>query len=77
MVEQLVIFLCIGLIGIISGLIMLFNPQILVKWGEFLNRVLVRDESFYRKRNIIGVFLVLAGLYLLYKVYLMFFDQIL
>ena len=75
-ISQLVIIFVIGAVALIFGFLMLFKPELLVKWGERLNRVLTTEEIFYKRRNIFGLFLVLAGIYMLYQVYETYINHI-
>jgi len=75
MVEQLIIIVVIGVISVFSGLLMLFKPELLVKWGEALNRVLTTEEIFYQRRNFFGVLLLLAGIFMFYQVYVIYIDH--
>ena len=75
-ISQLVIIFIIGAVALIFGFLMLFKPELLVKWGERLNRVLTTEEIFYKRRNIFGLFLVLAGIYMLYQVYETYINHI-
>lgn len=60
------LFLVIGIISFLTGVGLLFAPRVLIRIGEWLNRVTTIDETVFSKRILFGVFFIGAGLFFLY-----------
>lgn len=61
------IYLTVGIIAAVVGLLLLFNPKLLVKVGETLNRTLTVDDIIFSKRTIFGILLVITGIFMFYR----------
>ncbi|MCH8068043.1 MAG: hypothetical protein IID16_02045 [Candidatus Marinimicrobia bacterium] len=61
------IYVAVGIIAVVTGLLLLFNPKLLAKVGETLNRTLAVDEIIFSRRSIFGILLVIAGIFMIYK----------
>lgn len=61
------IYLTVGIIAAVVGLLLLFNPKLLVKVGETLNRTLTVDDIIFSRRTIFGILLVITGIFMIYR----------
>lgn len=61
------IYLTVGIIAAVVGLLLLFNPKLLVKVGETLNRTLTVDDIIFSRRTIFGILLVITGIFMFYR----------
>lgn len=61
------IYLTVGIIAAVVGVLLLFNPKLLVKVGETLNRTLTVDDIIFSRRTIFGILLVITGIFMFYR----------
>ncbi|MBT3250473.1 MAG: hypothetical protein HN729_03760 [Candidatus Marinimicrobia bacterium] len=61
-----IVFMISAALVTIGGLLLLFAPKMMIKIGEAFNRMATTDDIILLKRHIIGVFLLVIGIYLLY-----------
>ena len=59
----------VGIIALVFGLGLWFFPRVIIRMGEYVNRVLATDETVMAQRMIWGLVFVAAGLAILYKVF--------
>jgi len=64
------VLLILGILVFLTGVLLLLSPKALLKAGEVLNRVLAIDDVIFSQRLIFGVFLILAGAFMIYRYYL-------
>jgi len=60
------IFLISALLVSFGGILLLFAPKAMIKIGEAFNRMATTDDIILLKRHIIGVILLVIGIYLFY-----------
>jgi len=56
----------LSFISILIGLLLLVAPKMLVKLGEQTNRLYNIDGLIYRNRYVFGLFLMVAGAFMVY-----------
>ncbi len=61
------LLLIAAVIVLIGGALLLAAPKVLIKADEMLNRLTTTDSTVLSKRYIVGVLLVLAGIFMVYS----------
>ena len=56
----------LSIISILIGVLLLVAPKALVKLGELSNRLYNIDGLIYRNRYVFGLFLMVAGAFMVY-----------
>jgi hypothetical protein len=64
------VLLIFGILAFLTGILLLVAPKALLKAGEVLNRMLAIDDVIFSQRLIFGIFLLLAGAFMIYRYYL-------
>lgn len=65
------LLIAIGIFSLVFGFLFLFYPQAISKMAEWSNRMIARtDEVIIARKKPVGIFLVLAGLFILGSVLL-------
>ncbi len=60
------ILIATGVFALIFGFLFLFSPDVVTKMAEWSNRMVTRTDDFLiSRKKPVGVFLVLAGLFML------------
>jgi len=59
-----------GLVSFLFGLLFLISPEVLMKMGAVSNRtIMVLDEKISPVKSIVGIVLILAGVFMVWSVY--------
>lgn len=65
------LLIAIGIFSLVFGFLFLFFPQAISKMAEWSNRMIAStDQMIIARKKAVGVFLVLAGLFILASVLL-------
>ncbi len=65
------ILTAVGVFALVFGCLFLFSPDVITKMAEWSNRMITKtDELIISRKKPVGVFLVLAGLFILGMVFL-------
>ena len=65
------VLIAIGIFSLVFGILFLFFPQVISRMVEWSNRMITRtDELIIARKKPVGIFLILAGLFILASVLL-------
>jgi hypothetical protein len=65
------LLIAIGIFSLVFGILFLFFPGVISKMAEWSNRMIARtDEFIVARKKPVGIFLILAGLFILASVLL-------
>ncbi len=60
------ILIAVGIFSLVFGFLFLFYPQAITRMAEWSNRMIARtDELIVARKKPAGIFLILAGLFIL------------
>ena len=60
------IFLIIGMLSIFIGIIFFVKPEILIKFSEIGNKIIITDEQILCYPRCLGIVLLAISIYILY-----------
>jgi len=60
------VFIILGVLSIIVGLIFMINPRLIIKLNEFGNKVIFVDDAVLLYPRVFGTIMLFVSLYLLY-----------
>ena len=60
------IFFTSGVISIVFGSVFIVKPEIIIKSSKITNKVLISDEQIFKYPGILGIFLLITSLFILY-----------
>jgi hypothetical protein len=66
MENYAIITLIISAIAFVTGVLLVLSPQVLIRAGEFFNRIYNLESVVYQRRKPFGILFVLGGLVLIY-----------
>ena len=61
-----ILFLIVAIFAMVLGFLLLFAPRLFVRASTILNRIIATDEVILSRRLVFGVFLIGAGIYMIY-----------
>ena len=64
------VFLVIGLVSAVYGILLMFSPRSLLTLERHANRIYVTDDFFFQNKNTVGVLLIFLSGFMIYS-YLM------
>lgn len=64
------VFLIIGLVAAVYGILLIFSPRSLLTLERHANRIYVTDDFFFKNKNLVGVLLMFLSIFMIYS-YLM------
>lgn len=60
------VFIAIGILSVVSGYILIFRPNTLIKWSHLGNRLILTDYGYIRHHRFSGIVLIVLGAFLFF-----------
>lgn len=64
--QEIIILACLGIPGVVTGLIFVIRPALIIKINKIGNKVVFKDESIMMNPRITGFVILPVSIYLVY-----------